>query len=123
MGVSSSIEELSPFELKAKMDAHEDMQLVDVRDKDEYDVCHLPNAKLIPIDQLLDRFHELDKRKPVVLYCHHGNRSFRAAMTLEDKGFKVAHLQGGIEAWSREVDPTCKRYESDPFTGKLRVLE
>jgi len=87
------------------------VQLVDVRRDEEWRIGHLPGATLVPLHALPQRLAELDRARPVVLYCHHGSRSAQALALLEQQGFAaVSHLKGGIDAWSREVDPAVPRY-------------
>lgn len=85
-------------------------QLVDVRQPWEFDRSHLPGATLIPLATLPLRLSELDPSRPVVLYCHHGARSYQALRFLVQAGFtQVAHLAGGIAAYS-QMDPTIPQY-------------
>lgn len=87
------------------------VQLVDVRQSGEWAIGHLPQAQLLPLDQLPDRLHELDVDKLVVFYCHHGVRSEMAGRLTEASGHtRVAHLLGGIDAWSNDIDPGIPRY-------------
>ncbi|HEX7046628.1 MAG TPA: rhodanese-like domain-containing protein [Gammaproteobacteria bacterium] len=86
-------------------------QLLDVREAWEYQLARLPGAIHIPIAELPSRLGELNIREPVIVYCHHGIRSWHAACFLEQNGFtNVGNLAGGIEAWSREIDPQMPRY-------------
>ena len=97
-------------DLKRRLDDGERILLLDVREPFEYEVAHL-DAKLIPLRDLQKRFSELDQDAAIVVYCHTGVRSARAAEFLRSQGFKdVKNMSGGIEAWSREVDPTVPRY-------------
>lgn len=85
--------------------------LLDVREPWETAVCKLPQATLIPMTQLPARVGELDPQRPVVCVCHHGWRSLQVAMFLAHHGFRdVFNLAGGVDAWAREVDPSCPRY-------------
>jgi rhodanese-related sulfurtransferase len=85
-------------------------QLVDVRQPWEFDRVHLPGAVLIPLATLPARLDELDPSRPVILYCHHGARSYQALRFLAQAGFaQVAHLAGGIAAYS-DMDPTFPQY-------------
>ena len=89
------------------------LRLVDVRDPDEYEHCRLPGAELIPLSTLpADAAAKLpDKDATILLYCHHGMRSLRAAETLRQVGYKNAtSMAGGIDRWSREIDSTVPRY-------------
>jgi adenylyltransferase/sulfurtransferase len=87
------------------------VQLVDVREEWEWDICRIQGASLIPLDELDHRIGELDRDRPVVAYCHHGNRSLWARQVLIESGFlNVRSLAGGIEAWAQEVEPGMSRY-------------
>jgi adenylyltransferase/sulfurtransferase len=96
---------------KAYQDLDPDqVQIVDVREPWEFDLARLPGARLIPLGQLAHRAGELDPSRPVAAYCHHGVRSRYALAILRDLGFQdVAHLAGGIDAYSR-LDPSVPRY-------------
>jgi rhodanese-related sulfurtransferase len=86
-------------------------QLLDVREPWEVAVCALPGAVPIPMGQVPARAAELDPDRPVVCYCHHGMRSLQVAHFLARRGFDTAiNLTGGIDAWAREVDPSCSTY-------------
>jgi adenylyltransferase/sulfurtransferase len=98
-------------ELKAKLDRGEKFQLVDVREPYEWDICHIPGAKLIPLGQLPSRMSELDSADEIVLQCKSGMRSARALNLLREAGFaKLLNVDGGILAWSEEVDPAVPKY-------------
>ena len=89
----------------------EDLLLVDVREPHEAAIARLPGATLIPLGTLPERARELDSSRAIVLYCHHGQRSHQALEFLRRAGFrKLRHLRGGIDAWSRDVDPAMPRY-------------
>ena len=86
-------------------------QLLDVREPWEFELAHLPGAILIPLAELPSRLRELNVSDPVIVYCHHGIRSWHAACFLERNGFaQVFNLNGGIDAWSRDIDPALARY-------------
>ncbi|MEE8362259.1 MAG: rhodanese-like domain-containing protein, partial [Gemmatimonadales bacterium] len=86
------------------------LQLVDVRERYEWDICRLPGARHIPLGQLQARLGELDSGLPIIAYCHTGVRSLRAAQILVGAGYRSLSLAGGVEAWAREIDPTMARY-------------
>ena len=98
---------ISPRQLAARTD---DFTLLDVREPWEVDVVALPGALSVPLGELELRLAELDPAKPVVAYCHHGIRSASARLLLADHGFTASHLEGGIDAWARELDPAMARY-------------
>lgn len=105
------MQNLSTTELQLLLLKDTAVQLVDVRQPEEWATGHLPNAQLLPLDQLSARLHELDQKVPVVFYCHHGVRSEMADRLLEHSGHtQVAHLLGGIDAWSSDIDPGIPRY-------------
>jgi rhodanese-related sulfurtransferase len=82
-----------------------------VREAWEWEICRIDGATHIPLDQLEDRIGELDRDRPVVAYCHHGNRSLWARQVLLDAGFRdVRSLAGGVEAWAQEVEQGMSRY-------------
>jgi len=86
-----------------------DLQLIDVRTAAEYADGHLANAKLIPVQELPQRLAEIDKSKPVLLYCRSGHRSGNALKILQDKGYKDAkHIEGGIGAWQAAGLPVTR---------------
>lgn len=85
--------------------------LLDVREPLEYEYCNIAESKLVPMGEIPGIAHTLDPERDVVLICHHGVRSYRIACYLESIGFAhVINLEGGIDAWAREVDPSIKRY-------------
>ena len=86
--------------------------LLDVREPWEFQTASLPNSLLMPMGEIASRAHtELDPDAPIVVMCHHGARSLSVAMWLREQGFSYAQsLAGGIDAWSRSVDPAVPRY-------------
>lgn len=111
-GDSATVQPISAVELKEKMDASEDFLLLDVRQQDEYDFVNL-DGTLIPLGQLQQRLSEIDayKDKEVVVMCRTGSRSGQAARILAREGFQnVFNLSGGINGWSRDVDPSLPSY-------------
>jgi rhodanese-related sulfurtransferase len=93
------------------LDEGRDVQLVDVREPFEYEICHLEGSKLLPLGQLQAKAGDLSKTKTLVVYCHHGRRSANAVSYLTSAGFKdVKNLRGGIAAWRTEVDPRVLEY-------------
>jgi rhodanese-related sulfurtransferase len=86
--------------------------LLDVRENWEYQAAHLPDSLLMPMGDVPSRANqELDPDDHIVVLCHHGQRSLNVAMWLRNQGFERAQsLAGGIDAWSRNIDPTIPRY-------------
>ena len=104
--------EITPAELKARLDRNDRPLLLDVRQDWETRLCRLDNAVHIPIEEIEVRVDELNPDDDIVVYCHQGVRSAAVAQFLrEQHGFKqVANLAGGLDAWARTVDPTMRRY-------------
>jgi len=105
--------QLSPGELAAWLRGENPPLLLDVREEDEHQFAALPNSTLIPLRQIPDRVREIEdwKERDIVVYCHHGVRSLHAIGWLRQQGFsKLRNLSGGIDGWSREVDPSLPRY-------------
>lgn len=106
------IEEISATDLKARLEAGDSIQLIDVRQPEEYSFARIEGAKLIPLGQILQRMSELDVEREVVIHCKMGVRSARAVEALIQVGYKgkLKNLRGGITAWSNEVDPRVPKY-------------
>ena len=102
---------ITATELKTKIDRKDKFVLVDVREPFEYDISRIPGSKLIPLGELPARLSELDSADEIVLHCKVGGRSAKALRVLQEAGFrKLNNLQGGITAWSDDVDPTTPKY-------------
>jgi len=85
--------------------------LLDVREPWEYEKARIAGAQLVPMRDVPKRLDQIDQDKEVVAICHHGGRSAQVAMFLEKAGYaKVHNLVGGVDAWSRTVDPTVPLY-------------
>ena len=104
--------EITPAQLKARLDAGDPLRLIDVREPHEFTRCRLDAAELIPMRAIPQHLPALKAAtESLVLYCHHGIRSLQAAAWLRKQGFPTCQsLQGGIDSWSREIDPTVPRY-------------
>ena len=103
--------EISPTDLKARLDRGDRLVLLDVRNPPELEICRLDGATLIPLPELPGRVHELDSADEIVAYCRVGERSAHAVAFLRRAGFrKVKNLTGGTNAWSRSVDGSIPVY-------------
>ncbi len=98
---------ISPKDAKKEID--KGAFLLDVREPYEYNITHIENSKLIPLKQMKNSIGEIPKDKEIIVYCHHGFRSFFAAQFLKQQGFNARSMTGGIEAWSLEVE-ALRRY-------------
>ena len=102
---------ISPHELKRRMDAGERFELIDVREPFEYEIARIDSAKLIPLGEIAERLDELKREQPIIVHCHSGMRSAQAVRLLQQRGFaKVYNLEGGIDAWSEQIDPNVPQY-------------
>jgi len=108
--VEAGIPEMQVEELKRRLDAGEDLFVLDVREPHEYQICHI-NGHLIPLGDLPKRVNELDSSREIVAHCRSGVRSAKAVAFLQQAGFKKVHnLAGGILAWADRVDPKMPKY-------------
>ncbi len=108
--INEKVKEITVQELKQKMDAKEDFQLIDVREKHEYDFVNL-GAELIPLNSVLDNVEKFSRDKQVIIHCKGGVRSAKAIQALEEKGFiNLYNLKGGIVAYAKEVDESLPVY-------------
>jgi molybdopterin/thiamine biosynthesis adenylyltransferase/rhodanese-related sulfurtransferase len=108
--MASTVPEITPKELKQRLDRGDDLFILDVREPHEYQICNI-GGKLIPLGEISRRAHELDSSREIVVHCRSGKRSAEAAEFLRGVGFrKLLNLKGGILAWSDDVDPTVAKY-------------
>jgi hydroxyacylglutathione hydrolase len=98
-----TIREVSPLEAVALLEG--DAALIDVRQLNEWDQGHAPNATLYPLAELPDHLEELPRDRVIICACRSGARSLRAATFLEENGFNVVNLTGGMIAWHNEGLP------------------
>ena len=107
---TATISDMTPEELKQRLDAGDDLFVLDVRDPHEYQICNL-GGHLIPLNDLPKRVGELDSSREIVVHCKLGGRSAKAVDFLKQAGFtRVHNLAGGINAWSERVDPKVPKY-------------
>jgi len=108
---TNEIADIDPATLASRIEAGEDIQLIDVREPWEWQIARLPGARLIPLGQLSSEIDSIDRTKETVIYCKSGVRSMHAAYELQDAGFsRLSNLTGGILRWSQDVDPGVQRY-------------
>jgi adenylyltransferase/sulfurtransferase len=87
------------------------IQVLDVREPDEYAIAHVDGVPLVPMSELAQRFSKLNPEQTYYIHCHAGGRSMRAVQFLRQQGFKsLKSVKGGISAWSREIDPSVPTY-------------
>lgn len=105
------MEQITPQELKGRLDRKDPLVLLDVRQGWELRLCRLPGATHIPIEEIEFRTEEMNPEDEIVVFCHQGIRSAAVAEYLRRLGFmKAVNLAGGLDAWAQTVDPTMPRY-------------
>ena len=105
------MESVTVEELKVLLDNNDKPLLLDVREKWEYDICHIQGSVNLPMSEIMNKLDNLDKNQDTVVLCHHGMRSLQVANYLENAGFnKVSNLEGGIDAWANSIEPGMPRY-------------
>ena len=110
---SNAIPQITAAELKQRLDAGEKLTIIDVREPFEWDIANLSEfgARLIPLDQVLDRRDEIDADSDVVVHCRSGSRSAGAIRQLRAHGYdRLMNLKGGIRGWAEDVDPSMPTY-------------
>ncbi len=108
--LKNGIPQMTVRELKQRIDAGEDVQLIDVREPYEYQIAQI-GGKLIPQNEVPQRLHEIDREREVVVHCRSGARSQKIAEFLKQAGYpNVANVAGGILAWADEIDPSVQKY-------------
>ena len=106
----SDYENVSPRELKERLDAGDNPVLLDVREPWEYELARIEGSTLVPLSQIEERFGELDPNAETIVICHHGSRSAHVTQALNRSGFHyVSNLEGGLDAYA-DVDDSVSRY-------------
>lgn len=102
---------ITAAELKTKLDNKEDFVLIDVREENEWAICHIDGAVIKPLSKIAQWVPALDPAKEYVFHCHHGARSAQACSHALAHGLpRVVNLSGGIDAWCDGVDPKMRKY-------------
>jgi adenylyltransferase/sulfurtransferase len=106
----NGIPQLTVKELKRRIDAGEQVYILDVREPHEFKIAQI-GGQLIPMNEVPQRLSEIDREREVIVHCHHGVRSQRVAEFLKQAGYpQVVNLAGGIDAWSEQIDPKVPKY-------------
>lgn len=98
------MKEITATEVQQRLENGEQLNLIDVREVDEVKAGHIPGATNIPLGLLEFRAHELDKNKPYIMVCRSGGRSGQASQYLENQGFNVTNMVGGMLSWKGKVE-------------------
>jgi molybdopterin/thiamine biosynthesis adenylyltransferase/rhodanese-related sulfurtransferase len=108
---ADAVREIQPVQLAQRLQRGERLEIIDVREPYEWEIGHIPGARLVPLDRIAEEIPRLDKRRETILYCKVGARSAYAAQQLARAGVAdVRNLAGGILRWIDDVDPTMPRY-------------
>ena len=106
--------EVTPAEVKRRLDEGEKLYLIDVREPGEFVTCNIEGAELIPMNtvpQHLQRLESLADEAPLIVFCHHGMRSLMVVNWLREQGVATcSSMSGGIDQWSLSIDPAVPRY-------------
>lgn len=103
--------EITPAELKARLDSGEHIRLIDVREPEEHAICQIETAELIPMRTVPQHLQSLDSGEVICVFCHHGVRSLSVVDWLRRQGVDSCQsMAGGIDRWSVEIDPEVRRY-------------
>ncbi len=105
-----SFEHLNPGELQQRLAGENPPFLLDVRETWEFEICHIPGSRHIPMEHIPARLDELPRERDIVVICHHGLRSQQVCIYLDRMGFSVLNLAGGVAAWAQQADPDMPRY-------------
>ncbi len=106
------MEHINVNSLKEWLDSEKSVFLLDVRESWEFEHCKIPGSVNIPLSEIHQKITDIDDKQSVVLICHHGARSLNAGMFLKNAGVQCQfyNLEGGIDAWSEQIDNTVPRY-------------
>jgi sulfur-carrier protein adenylyltransferase/sulfurtransferase len=104
------MKEISVSELKKRIDSNDPIQVIDIRESNEYEYCNI-GAQHIPMGEIMMNLDKISRDKDVIIHCKSGGRSSAMVQALEVRGYNnVINLTGGILAWSTEIDPTVPKY-------------
>ncbi len=105
------VKNLSASEVKTIMSSKNNIRLIDVREEWEFNIAKIENAELMPLSIFMSFINNLNKDDSLIVYCHHGVRSLNVCNYLVQNDFRdVSNLDGGIDAWSKEVDGSIPQY-------------
>ena len=105
------METITVEELKDLRDNGASLLLLDVRERWEYDICHIQGSVNIPMSEIMEKLDKLERNRNTVVLCHHGMRSLQVANFLENAGFEnIINVQGGIAAWAVAIEPDMPQY-------------
>ena len=102
---------LDVFQAKELINDNKELVLLDIREKWEFDIAHIKGCELFPLSQFKEKYHELERDKTYIVYCHTGGRSQSFCQYLAQQGFgNLYNLKGGVHAWALKIDNSLKTY-------------
>lgn len=106
-----SYDSITAARLSERIKSGEEVNLIDVRELEEFEIARIDGARLLPLSRFREWINQLEPETEIVVMCHHGVRSAHVCTYLAENGFeRVFNLDGGIDAWSTEVDRAVARY-------------
>ena len=109
--IMDAFKRISPEELKDKISAHEKLKLIDVREPEEFEICHISGSILVPLSEFNDHVSDFDKNAEYIVICKDGDRSVEAIHILSSNGFSnLTNLEGGIYLWAKTIEKTMELY-------------
>tara|TARA_B100000683_G_scaffold99157_1_gene98029 strand:- start:149 stop:475 length:327 start_codon:yes stop_codon:yes gene_type:complete len=107
----NDIQEIDAPTLKKQIDSHADIELIDVREEYEVEICKIKDSTHIPMNQIPNHLNDLDNKKKLIIICKSGVRSYHVCQFLHQEGFKnIYNLKGGIINWALEIDNSLELY-------------
>jgi rhodanese-related sulfurtransferase len=109
--MNRNLPEITPAEVKQRLEAGNDLLLIDVREPEEVARAAIQGAEVYPLSQAAGWIDSLPKDRDLVIFCHHGGRSAQVVGALAQRGHtNISNMTGGIDAWSQQIDPDVPRY-------------
>ena len=107
----TTVTSISVHTLKTMIDNSETFTLLDVREPEEFEICHIKGSILVPLSEIEEHLPDFDTEKNYVVHCKSGQRSLKAIQTMKDMGFtSMKNLNGGIMDWATSIEPTMEKY-------------
>ena len=109
--MSKKVKQVSALELKGMLSEEDNFILLDVREPEEFEICQIEGALLVPLSEFEDHIDDFDPQREYVVHCKSGQRSLKAIEKMKERGFEnCLNLEGGIIGWADKVEPTMEKY-------------
>lgn len=107
----NNFKQISPEQLKDKLNTKQKMMLLDVREPEEFEICHITGSILVPLSEFNDHVNDFDRDTEYIIICKDGDRSEEAIQILSKNGFSnLSNLEGGIYLWAKTIEKTMELY-------------